>query len=145
GVAGGAGGVDVGGAAGIGAAGGERTTSRAPRRSRIRKSPSRKSISLRSCWLISPTRYLIVRTSKGLGLFEASSATTSPDTTVRSPWSVANQLRTTDYGQNAKGSIKPQPAQVLRYGCQHLVAIGCDQYIIFNSHAAPSREVDPRF
>src|SRR5262245_59668895 len=46
-----------------------------PRRRKMRCVPSRKSISLRSCWVISATSALTVRTSNGPGFREASSAT----------------------------------------------------------------------
>src|SRR5262249_34652057 len=49
--------------------------SRVPPRKRMRSAPSRKSMSLRSRRLISASSYLTVRTSKGLGMFEASPLT----------------------------------------------------------------------
>src|SRR5947209_1839829 len=127
-------GVGGGGAAEGAAGGGETRTSRAPRRSRIRKSPSRKSISFRSCWLISPTRYLIVRTSKGLGLFEASSATVAP--------AVCFLMLAPGW---RRSKIKHQNPQLLGYARQHFAALGRHQHIVFDAHAAPSREVDARF
>ena len=50
----------------------------APLRKRMRRSPSRRSISLRSCRPMSRTRYLMERRSKGLGILEGSSATAAP-------------------------------------------------------------------
>src|SRR6266851_295319 len=51
-----------------------------PRRKRMRNSPSRKSISVKSCRPISATNSLMVRMSKGPGVFEVSLATTPPAT-----------------------------------------------------------------
>src|SRR5262249_26193883 len=87
----------------------------------MRKSPSRRSISLKSCRLIKPTRYLIVRTSKGLGILEVSSVTGF------------TRLKLTVYR-----------SQVFSHACQHFAAVGGDEHVIFDSHATPVRDVDSR-
>src|SRR5438132_13493995 len=51
-----------------------------PRRKRMRSSPSRKSISVRSCRPMSATKSLIVRMSNGPGTLDDSFATTTPIT-----------------------------------------------------------------
>src|SRR5260370_20407844 len=64
-----------------------------PRRKRIRSSPSRKSTSVRACRPISATNSLIVRMSKGLGTFDGSLATTTPNTKNQEPNSKNRILR----------------------------------------------------
>src|SRR6267378_8276425 len=91
GVAGGEAGVEAGTiAAGVGLS---IIVSLGPRRKRIRSSPSRRSTSVKSCRPISATNSLIVRMSKGLGTFDGSLATRTPNTKFQEPNSKNRILR----------------------------------------------------
>src|SRR5262245_15385057 len=107
-----------------------------PRRNRMRRSPSRRSISLKSCRVIRATRFLIVLRSKGRELSDASLATTFP---LPGTGAFAFRFRSCS-ATRSRSHVDGGP--VLAHAGQHLAAVRGDQHIIFNATAAPAGQID---
>src|SRR5262245_10203716 len=113
-----------------------------PRRRRIRSSPSRRSISVRSCRPMRRTRYLIVLTSKGMG--------EGLGLPVGSPSVTAYSIFDRRFFDSRCGHfelnmlVRANRRQLTRNAGQALAAGLGDQEVVFDSHAAPTGQIQAR-
>src|SRR5262245_60433334 len=119
-----------------------------PRRRRTRLSPSRRSISLRSCSVIRATSALTVRTSKGAGSFEESSATEDSWMSIfpgtGSPLGGVDEPRLTE-SRFTGSKLHDVGCQVARHAGELFGPVGRHQHVVFNADAEFIGQVDARF